>query len=62
MALSAMMGRQLPLISLFLPSYALLFFAGFRAGFIECWPIGLVGGLSFAVTQGIFANLVGPGK
>ncbi|CAO3579480.1 unnamed protein product [Absidia cylindrospora] len=60
MALSAMMGRQLPLISLFLPTYALLFFAGPRAGVIECWPIGLVGGLSFAVTQGIFANLVGP--
>ncbi|CAO3627506.1 unnamed protein product [Cunninghamella echinulata] len=60
MALSAMMGRQLPLLSLFLPSYALLFFAGFRAGIIECWPVGLVGGISFAVTQGVFANLVGP--
>lgn len=26
--LSAMMGRQLPLLSLFLPAYALVFFAG----------------------------------
>ncbi|KAI8333576.1 lactate permease [Chlamydoabsidia padenii] len=60
MALSAMMGRQLPLLSLFLPSYALLFFAGPRAGFLECWPLALVGGLSFAVIQAIFANLVGP--
>jgi L-lactate permease len=28
MKLSAMMGRQLPLLSLFLPSYALIFYAG----------------------------------
>ncbi|KAI8099691.1 lactate permease [Halteromyces radiatus] len=60
LALSAMMGRQLPLMSLFLPSYALLFFAGPRAGLLECWPLALIGGLSFAVIQGIFANLVGP--
>ncbi|KAL7315468.1 hypothetical protein PS15m_004683 [Mucor circinelloides] len=60
MKLSAMMGRQLPLLSLFLPTYALIFFAGFRAGFLECWPAGLVAGLSFAVIQAIFANLVGP--
>ncbi|KAI7907369.1 lactate permease [Cokeromyces recurvatus] len=60
MSLSAMMGRQLPLLSLLLPFYAMIFFAGFRAGLIECWPVALVAGLSFAVTQGIFANLVGP--
>ncbi|KAI8988061.1 lactate permease [Mycotypha africana] len=60
MKLSAMMGRQLPLLSLFLPCYALLFYAGPRAGLLECWPAGLVAGLSFAVIQGIFANLVGP--
>ncbi|CEG78206.1 Putative Lactate permease [Rhizopus microsporus] len=60
MKLSAMMGRQLPLLSLFLPSYALIFYAGFRAGFLECWPAALVAGLSFAVIQAIFANLVGP--
>ncbi|CEP11964.1 hypothetical protein [Parasitella parasitica] len=60
MKLSAMMGRQLPLLSLFLPTYALIFFAGFRAGFLECWPAGLVAGLSFAIIQAVFANLVGP--
>lgn len=59
MKLSAMMGRQLPLLSFFLPTYALIFYAGFRAGFLECWPAGLVAGLSFAVIQAIFANLVG---
>lgn len=60
MSLSAMMGRQLPLISLFLPAYALLFYAGPRAGLIECWPVATVAGISFALIQGIFANLVGP--
>ncbi|KAI9359510.1 lactate permease [Pilaira anomala] len=60
MHLSAMMGRQLPLLSLFLPLYVLTFYAGFRAGFIECWPAALVAGFSFAFTQGVFANLVGP--
>ncbi|CAO3645424.1 unnamed protein product [Mucor hiemalis] len=60
LSLSAMMGRQLPLISLFLPAYALLFYAGPRAGLIECWPVATVAGISFAVVQGIFANLVGP--
>ncbi|KAI8055564.1 lactate permease [Gilbertella persicaria] len=60
MSLSAMMGRQLPLLSLLLPLYALGFYAGFRAGIVECWPAALVAGLSFAVIQAIFANLVGP--
>ncbi|KAI9029596.1 lactate permease [Phycomyces nitens] len=60
MDLSAMMGRQLPLLSLFLPLYALGFYAGFRAGIVECWPAAAVAGISFSVIQGIFANLVGP--
>lgn len=81
MSLSAMMGRQLPLVSFFLPLYAMLFFAGERslclfvmegrltkreratgprAGVLECWPPALVAGLSFAVIQAIFSNLVGP--
>ncbi|KAG1054112.1 hypothetical protein G6F43_003857 [Rhizopus delemar] len=60
LSLSSMMGRQLPFLSLFLPAYALLFYAGPRAGLIECWPPALVAGFSFAITQAIFANLVGP--
>ncbi|KAI8883020.1 lactate permease [Backusella circina FSU 941] len=60
MKLSAMMGRQLPLLSLFLPTYALIFYAGFRKGFLECWPVALISGASFAIIQAIFANLVGP--
>ncbi|KAI9277127.1 lactate permease [Phascolomyces articulosus] len=59
-AISAMLGRQLPLFSLFLPAYALFWYCGFRAGIIECWPLALVAGLSFAIIQAVFANLVGP--
>lgn len=59
-ALSAMMGRQMPIASLFLPAYALLFYAGPRAGLLECWPAALIAGLPFATFQAIFANLVGP--
>ncbi|KAI9273506.1 lactate permease [Helicostylum pulchrum] len=60
LSLSAMMGRQLPIVSLFLPAYALAFYAGPRAGLIECWPMAVVAGVSFSVIQAIFANLVGP--
>lgn len=58
--LSAMMGRQLPFISVFLPFYVLGFYAGIRPGLIECWPMALVAGVSFALMQAIFANFVGP--
>lgn len=43
-----------------MPLYASCAYAGFRAGLIECWPLCLVAGLSFSVTQAIFSNLVGP--
>jgi lactate permease len=33
---------------------------GFRKGFLECWPVALISGASFAIIQAIFANLVGP--
>lgn len=59
-ALSAMMGRQLPFVSVALPLYVLGFFGGIRAGLIECWPLGVVAGLTFALMQAIFANFVGP--
>ncbi|KAI8366239.1 lactate permease [Blakeslea trispora] len=60
MSLSAMMGRQLPIVSVVLPVYALFFYAGFEAGVRECWPIAVVAGISFASIQCIFSNLVGP--
>ncbi|KAI9022318.1 lactate permease [Phycomyces nitens] len=60
MQLSAMVGRQLPFLSLFLPLYVLGLYAGLQAGIIECWPMALVAGLSFSGTQAVFSNLVGP--
>ncbi|KAG2176909.1 hypothetical protein INT43_007563 [Umbelopsis isabellina] len=59
-SLSQMIGRQLPFISVCLPTYALCFYAGWRDGFLACWPAAIVAGVSFAGTQALFANLVGP--
>lgn len=58
-ALSAMIGRQLPIFGLFLPFYALVLFMGFRS-LRTGWPIALVAGLSFALTQFTVSNFVGP--
>lgn len=58
-ALSAMVGRQLPIFGLLLPFYALVVFAGFRS-LRTVWPAALVAGLSFAVTQFAVSNFVGP--
>ncbi len=58
-SLSAMIGRQLPFFSLFLPFYALLIFAGFRS-LRTAWPVALVAGGSFALTQFAVSNFVGP--
>jgi L-lactate transport len=57
--LSAMVGRQLPFFSLFLPFYAVIVFTGFRS-LKTVWPVALVAGLSFALTQFIVSNFVGP--
>lgn len=58
-ALSAMIGRQLPIFGLFLPFYALVIFMGWRSLRMG-WPIALVAGLSFALTQFTVSNFVGP--
>ncbi len=57
--LSAMIGRQLPFFSLFLPFYALAIFSGFRS-LKTTWPVALVAGGSFAVTQFFVSNFLGP--
>jgi L-lactate transport len=58
-ALSAMVGRQLPFFSLFLPFYAMIVFSGFRS-LKTVWPAALVAGLSFSLTQFLVSNFVGP--
>jgi lactate permease len=59
MKLSAMVGRQLPLMSFFLPCYLIVFLGG-RKGLRDAWPAGLVAGGSFAAVQFGVANYWGP--
>jgi len=58
-ALSAMVGRQLPLFSLIIPGFMVFVMAGWR-GMIQVMPAVLTAGLSFAVGQGLAANFLGP--
>ncbi len=59
MALSAMIGRQLPFFSLLVPFWLIWAFAG-RKAMWEIWPAILVTGASFAVTQFLVSNYIGP--
>src|SRR5438094_7046261 len=59
MALSAMVGRQLPLFSIIIPAYLIVVLAGWRR-MREILPALLVTGVSFAVVQFLVSNLVGP--
>src|SRR5207249_3614869 len=59
LALSAMVGRQLPLFSILIPAYLIVVLAGFRR-MREILPAVLVTGISFAVVQFLVSNFVGP--
>ncbi|WP_428424822.1 L-lactate permease [Methylibium sp.] len=59
MAVSAMIGRQLPFFSLLVPFWLIWAFAGWR-GMRQIWPAVLVTGLSFAVPQFLVSNFIGP--
>ena len=58
-ALSAMVGRQLPIFSLIVPFWLVWAYAGFRRT-LEIWPALLVAGVSFAVPQFLVSNFHGP--
>src|SRR5947207_1637590 len=58
-ALSAMVGRQLPIFSLIIPAYLVVLYAGWRR-MIEVWPAALTAGASFAIGQFTVSNFVGP--
>src|SRR5712692_6993108 len=58
-ALSAMVGRQLPIVSLVIPAYLVVLYAGWRR-MVEVWPAVLTAGLSFAIGQFTVSNFVGP--
>ena len=57
--LSAMVGRQLPFMSLLLPAYLVIFLSG-RKGLKDAWPAASVAGGSFALVQYAVANYWGP--
>jgi lactate permease len=58
-ALSAMVGRQLPVFSLLIPAYLVVLLAGWRR-MIEVLPAVATAGLSFALVQFLASNLLGP--
>lgn len=59
MAISQMVGRTLPLLSLLVPLYLVVLMAGFRKAW-EIWPAILVTGGSFAGLQWFSSNFLGP--
>jgi len=59
LALSGMIGRQLPFFSLLVPFWLIWAFVGFRR-MLEVWPAILVAGVSFAIPQFLVSNFHGP--
>lgn len=59
LALSAMVGRQLPLFSLIVPAYLIVLYAGWGR-MVEVLPAVLAAGVAFAVGQFAVSNFVGP--
>lgn len=57
--ISRMVGRQLPLLSLFVPFWLVFTMAGWK-GLKEVWPAALVSGASFALAQWWTSNYLGP--
>lgn len=55
--IGAMTGRQAPFLALFVPMLLVLIVDGFR-GLRETWPVALVTGASFALTQFLISNFV----
>jgi len=58
-ALSAMVGRQLPIFSVLIPFWLIWAMAG-RKAMREVWPACLTAGVSFGVTQYFVSNHFGP--
>src|SRR5215472_1056679 len=58
-ALSAMVGRQLPIFSIIIPFWLIVAQAGWRS-MVAVWPACLVTGLSFGLTQFLISNYHGP--
>lgn len=59
MAISQMVGRTLPFISVIIPFYLVILMAGLKRG-LEVWPAALVSGGAFAIAQFLSSNYLGP--
>lgn len=59
MEISKMVGRQLPFLSAFIPFYLIMIMSGWKRT-IEVLPAVIVSGLSFAITQYLSSNFLGP--
>jgi lactate permease len=59
MAISRMVGRTLPFLSMIIPLYLCILMAGWKKG-LEAWPVCLVTGSSFAAAQFLASNYIGP--
>jgi lactate permease len=57
--ISKMVGRQLPFLSVIIPFYLIVIMAGFKKT-MEVMPAILVTGISFAITQFLSSNYLGP--
>ncbi|MGF6770517.1 lactate permease [Paraburkholderia sp. GAS199] len=58
-AIAAMAGRQLPFLSFLIPFWLVFIMDGVK-GVKETWPAALVTGGSFAITQFLTSNYLGP--
>src|SRR6476619_6510739 len=59
MAISQMVGRTLPMLSVVVPLYLVILMAGFKKA-VEVLPAILVSGISFALFQWFCSNYMGP--
>lgn len=59
MEISKMVGRQLPFLAVFIPFILVMIMVGFRKT-LEVLPAVIVSGVSFAITQFLSSNFLGP--
>ena len=59
LALSAMVGRQLPIFSIIIPGFLIVVLAGWNR-MVEVLPAVLTAGVVFAVVQFLVSNFIGP--
>jgi len=59
LAISQMVGRTLPFLSILIPLYLTILMSGWKKG-LQVWPACLVSGASFSIVQYLTSNFMGP--